>query len=741
MNMVIFAARGGQMSEPRETILVADDDPSVLDVCLRTLRRFGYQATGVESGAKAVEFFQDSTYDLVLSDIKMPDVDGLEVLRRVKQIRPDIPVVLITGFGTLDTAIHAVELGAEGFLLKPFHAEDLHRAVEDALAKTRLWRENVRLKTLLPLLEATQALVGESDLAHLHQTIVTKAISLTSADNAWLFLQDAEGISRLAGFTGGEERSLLPSTQAILDKASDDSTPWILSQETDGHPAKELGKSLQLFDLIRLPLALHGRRTGSLLVGRARGHIPFGDGDVETLRLFERQAAAALENALLFKQLRDYAEHLEEMVDERTAELRDSEAHVRQLYEASRKLRNSLDFKMVASDVLALAISIAGAQHGILVAFDGANQIRERLQRGESIQGDANYQELERRLLQRTLITKEPTLYTGHSTPTVEVSASCSALSLPINAEGQILAALLLLHPSADHFTPAHTELLLPICAQAAAVISNVRLFEETSLRLDRAYVEIQERAKQLEMTTQQLVRAEKLALIGQLAAGISHELGNVIAPLQVYADLLSNFGPGDVEYTKYLEQIQAITERARNILRQFTDFARKDNAQRADISLEEIAERSLSLLDYFLRRKMIMVRRNYTADLPCVHADPGQLEQVFTNIIVNAIDAMSQQGALEVTTRAAFNAPGEAQYAEILFADSGCGITPENLERVFEPFFTTKEVGKGTGLGLFICYGIIEKHGGTIDIESKLGKGTTLKIRLPISGRQSEKA
>lgn len=127
--------------------------------------------------------------------------------------------------------------------------------------------------------------------------------------------------------------------------------------------------------------------------------------------------------------------------------------------------------------------------------------------------------------------------------------------------------------------------------------------------------------------------------------------------------------------------------------------------------------------------------------DLPCVHADPGQLEQVFTNIIVNAIDAMSQQGALEVTTRAAFNAPGEAQYAEILFADSGCGITPENLERVFEPFFTTKEVGKGTGLGLFICYGIIEKHGGTIDIESKLGKGTTLKIRLPISGRQSEKA
>jgi two-component system, NtrC family, sensor kinase len=101
----------------------------------------------------------------------------------------------------------------------------------------------------------------------------------------------------------------------------------------------------------------------------------------------------------------------------------------------------------------------------------------------------------------------------------------------------------------------------------------------------------------------------------------------------------------------------------------------------------------------------------------------------------------MPSQGSLEVTTRAVRNLSGEAQYAEILFADSGCGIAPENLERVFEPFFTTKEVGKGTGLGLFICYGIVEKHGGTIDIESKLGKGTILKIRLPISGSLAEKA
>jgi signal transduction histidine kinase/CheY-like chemotaxis protein len=712
-----------------------------LEVCLRALRRFGYQASGVDSGAKAIESFQATPCDLVLSDIKMPDVDGLEVLRRVKQIRSDIPVVLITGFGTLDTAIHAVELGAEGFLLKPFHAEDLHRAVEDALAKTRLWRENVRLKTLLPLLEATQALVGESELARLHQTIVAKAISLTNADSAWLFLQDAQDFARLAAHAGEGSESFPALAQTILSETSDDSAPWLLSREIDEQPAKRLGQALQLFDLIRLPLALHDQRIGFLLVGRTHGHIPFEDGDVETLKLFERQAAAALENALLFEQLRDYAERLEEMVDERTAALRESEAHVRQLYEASRRLRNSLDFKMVVSDVLALAISIAGAQYGVLVAFDRAGQVRERLQRGDPIQGVTDCREPEGRLLEQTLVAKEPLIHTGRGAADGAVVPGCSALSLPIISEGQVLAALILLHPSTDHFAPTHTELLLPICSQAAAVLANVRLFEETSFRLDRAYVEIQERAKQLEMTTQQLVRAEKLALIGQLAAGISHELGNVIAPLQVYADLLGNFGPGDVEYTKYLEQIQAITERARNILRQFTDFARKDNAQRTDVSLQEIAERSISLLDFFLRRKMITVRRNYAADLPCVYADPGQLEQVFTNIIVNAMDAMSQNGALEVTTRAAYSAPGEAQYAEILFADNGCGISPENLERMFEPFFTTKEVGKGTGLGLFICYGIIEKHNGTIDIESKLGKGATLRIRLPLSAPQSKTA
>jgi len=425
---------------------------------------------------------------------------------------------------------------------------------------------------------------------------------------------------------------------------------------------------------------------------------------------------------------------LEEMVDERTTELRESEAQVRRLYEASRKLHSSLDFDQVIGDVLALALSVAGAKGAVLTAFDPMERVYRKTQRGEVGELEA----LASTLTQDILSRKEALLVADIASEgrwgDQDVACQGAALALPLLQDEQVLAVLTLWHPEKNRFVAEHLELLLPVCSQAAAVLANARLFQEVSARLDKAYTEIQERARQLEMTTQQLMRAGKMALMGQLAAGISHELGNIIAPLQVYADLLAGCKPGDADYTTYSRHIQTITERGRQILRQFTDFARKDQGQRRHIDLSSLAERSLNMLDYFLRRKAIALHRDYAPDLPTVYGDPGQLEQVFTNIIVNAIDAMPEEGELHVTTRTVRGSSADAQYVEVLFTDTGCGIAPENLERVFEPFFTTKEVGKGTGLGLFISYGIIERHGGSIDIESKLGKGTTLKIRLPIS-------
>jgi PAS domain S-box-containing protein len=254
---------------------------------------------------------------------------------------------------------------------------------------------------------------------------------------------------------------------------------------------------------------------------------------------------------------------------------------------------------------------------------------------------------------------------------------------------------------------------------------------------LARTYAERRKKATQLEMTTRQLIRAERLATIGQLAAGLAHDLGNVLTPLGMYAALLlANLDQLSEENASYVEQIKEIANRVSKILRQLIDFSRGDSGVREAIVVEEVIDGTLTMLDYMLTGKDIIVERAYQSETAYVHADPGLLEQVFTNLIVNAADAMTGGGNLTVTTRLirGSESPTDQRYLEIVFADTGSGIASQNLDRMFEPFYTTKEKGRGTGLGLFVSYGIIEKHGGTIDVASELGVGTSFTIRLPLA-------
>jgi PAS domain S-box-containing protein len=254
---------------------------------------------------------------------------------------------------------------------------------------------------------------------------------------------------------------------------------------------------------------------------------------------------------------------------------------------------------------------------------------------------------------------------------------------------------------------------------------------------LARTYAERRKKATQLEMTTRQLIRAERLATIGQLAAGLAHDLGNVLTPIGMYAVLLlANRDQLSEENIGYVEQIKEIANRVSKILRQLIDFPRGDTGVREAIVVEEVIDGTLAMLDYMLTGKNITVERAYQSETAYVRADPGLLEQVFTNLIVNAADAMTRGDKLMVTTCliGGLESTTDRRYLEIVFADTGSGISSQDLDRIFEPFYTTKERGRGTGLGLFVSYGIIEKHGGTIDVASELGVGTLFTIRLPLA-------
>ena len=250
---------------------------------------------------------------------------------------------------------------------------------------------------------------------------------------------------------------------------------------------------------------------------------------------------------------------------------------------------------------------------------------------------------------------------------------------------------------------------------------------------LAKMFMERKEKERQLNLTKQQLAQSAKIALLGELAAGIAHEINNTLTPAVGNLSILlldrSNFSEKVVER---LELIEESMMRASSMLQQILDFSRRKPEKRQPEDIINILERSLSLLKYKFTKNQIRLEKNLQSELSKILADDTQIEQVFTNLILNAIDAMEPGGTLRITAN---NRAGKSEddqpYVEMVFEDTGRGIPTEVMEHVFEPFYTTK--GQGTGLGLFISYRIIvEKHGGMIDVTSTPGQGTRFRVCLP---------
>jgi PAS domain S-box-containing protein len=250
----------------------------------------------------------------------------------------------------------------------------------------------------------------------------------------------------------------------------------------------------------------------------------------------------------------------------------------------------------------------------------------------------------------------------------------------------------------------------------------------------DSLLKEIAERKRaeeQLQQHQEALFQREKLAAMGSLLANVAHELNNPLSVVMVQADLLGE----EVKDQALAERIKIVgqsAERCVSIVQNFLALARRTPPQRAHVDLNSIIEEAMAILAYALRVDNVEVEQNLAADLPLLWADRHQLHQVLVNLITNAHQALCEMTSprrLVLTTR--WEAVVNAVTLEV--ADSGPGIRPELWERIFEPFFTTKSPGIGTGLGLPICKGIIENHGGTIHLESQMGKGAVFRIKLPI--------
>jgi len=295
-----------------------------------------------------------------------------------------------------------------------------------------------------------------------------------------------------------------------------------------------------------------------------------------------------------------------------------------------------------------------------------------------------------------------------------------SAYVVTLWSKERIIGWLVVGTRTVREFTAADISLLIAVGSQVAGAVDRSRLYEETR----QAY-------ENLRRTQEQLVHSEKLAAVGQLISGVAHELNNPLTAILGYSQLLSASGQVGSQALSYSEKLYKQAQRAHRIVQNLLSFARQHKPERIPVQLNVILEDTLALRDYDLRMSRIGLHLDLASDLPEALADPHQLQQVFLNLINNAVDAIlekSAEGDLWVKTGV------EADHIFIEFTDSGAGV--KDPSRVFDPFYTTKPVGKGTGLGLSICYGIITEHGGTIIVKNEPGRGAKFRIELPLQGK-----
>ena len=260
-------------------------------------------------------------------------------------------------------------------------------------------------------------------------------------------------------------------------------------------------------------------------------------------------------------------------------------------------------------------------------------------------------------------------------------------------------------------------------------------LLEETIDELEQKRKAVEETLAELKATQTQLVHSEKMASLGELTAGIAHEINNPLNGILTYTKLIERkltdgiFKEEEIhKFRSYLAIMERETERCSTIVRNLLDFARqREPSLKPDVDINAVVEEALSLLANQIALQEITLEKRFD-QLPPVLADPTQLKQVFLNIILNACEAMPEGGTLTITT-ALSNRRNPAVRVEI--ADKGVGINDKDLPKIFDPFFTSKE--KGTGLGLSVVYGIINSHHGTIRVKSTVGEGTTIIIKLPV--------
>ena len=447
----------------------------------------------------------------------------------------------------------------------------------------------------------------------------------------------------------------------------------------------------------------------------------------EMLEAIDRALA---EKRLMSKGMRDVDQQLERRVRELNI-----------LYGVGKSVTSLLDLEKVLNRIVEAAVFVTGAEEGSLLLVDrdtgelylrAARNLGEKFARGFRLK-------VEHSIAGQVVKTGKPILQSTQDEETLKVKTGYlvkSLVNVPLKAKNEVIGVLTVNNKiSSKPFTDKDVHLLSALADYATIAIVNAQLYEETKHWSEELERKVEERTQELRAAQEQLLQSEKLASIGQLAAGVAHEINNPMGVILGFAQGILKTVPEDDSLRKPLSIIERESLRCKRIIQNLLDFARHSEPTPHLTIINELIDTCCELVEHQISLQNVKLVKNYDPALPPIMADTNQLQQVFINIMLNAYQAMRDGGTLHITTRTV------GSELQVTFADMGTGIPPENIQNIFDPFFTTKEVGEGTGLGLSVSYGIVRAHGGTIGVESQVGKGTTFVIKLPLNKSEGDES
>jgi len=648
----------------------------------RDLSGAGYRVVVAAEAATALQKLRSEHVGLILLDLEIPDVDSL-ALCRLLRAQPDgrnVPIIVLSQSDQERCKVKALAAGADDYIVKSSLAvEVVSRVAFHLRSAEREWALIGSNRELRFLADLGRGLLRAVEPEHLVRRVAGSTYEGTGATLCAAYIQGADmRAACVFDREGSAEATSLLDVQGLQS--------WMASSNS-GTPALLTGPE-QFFLLDNshrveyvAPLRFGGRTRGALIVAFDTREA-CGETECRLVEAAAQQASLAAHICSLYQAARQASKTLTKEVEHRTAEA-----------VAQRRFTEAI------IDSLPLSLYVIDRDYHI-VAWNRNRELGELGVPRDTVLGKSIFDVLTRQ--KREVLEPEfSRVFTSGEIQQIEQQT--------VTPNGET-----------KHWLISKIPMSVDLDGKVSHVIT---VGEDITQRVE---------------ANRAVARAEKLAAVGRLAAGVVHEINNPLATISACAEALSSrveegaFEGSEAleDLREYLGLIRSEAFRCKSITNGLLDFSRKRASQHVAVHLPEVIASVARLLAHQQRNGSVAVHVEAPADLPDVVGDASQLQQAVIALATNAFDAMPEGGILSISARLF------QDRVVVEIADTGVGIPSENLPKIFEPFFTTKEVGRGTGLGLAVCYGILTEHGGSLDVQSAVGLGTTFTISLPAVNR-----